>query len=109
MGWPRGDGLGLRVLATCRLRVRDIDFERQVITVRSGKWDKDRTTLLPATCIPTLRRQVSPAEQRLAHHLNNGGCPRDASPRAGSPVSRRGNFAGLERTLPVCIAPWFEA
>ncbi|WP_280570762.1 phage integrase N-terminal SAM-like domain-containing protein [Chromohalobacter sp. 296-RDG] len=30
-------GSGLRVLETCRLRVRDIDFERQIITVRSSK------------------------------------------------------------------------
>lgn len=68
-------GSGLRVLETCRLRVRDIDFERQIITVRAGKGDKDRTTLLPATCIPALRQQVSLAEQQLAHRLNQGSVP----------------------------------
>ncbi|AMD00990.1 phage integrase N-terminal SAM-like domain-containing protein [Halomonas chromatireducens] len=48
-------GSGLRLIETCRLRVRDIDFERQIITVRAGKGDKDRTTLFPAICIPFLQ------------------------------------------------------
>jgi site-specific recombinase XerD len=48
-------GSGLQVLETCRLRVRDIDFDHQIITVRADKGDKDRTTLLPATCSPALR------------------------------------------------------
>ncbi len=68
-------GSGLRVLETCRLRVRDIDFDRQIITVRAGKGDKDRTTLLPAACIPALRQQAALAEQQLAHRLSQGRVP----------------------------------
>jgi len=30
-----------------RLRVKDIDFEKNVITVKEGKGDKDRVTMLP--------------------------------------------------------------
>jgi integrase len=30
-----------------RLRVKDIDFERSEITVRNGKGEKDRRTILP--------------------------------------------------------------
>jgi len=30
-----------------RLRVQDIDFERNQIVVRGGKGDKDRVTVLP--------------------------------------------------------------
>ena len=41
-------GSGLRVVEACRLRIKDIDFDRHIITVRSGKGDKDRSTLLPA-------------------------------------------------------------
>ncbi|WP_120993511.1 integron integrase [Stutzerimonas urumqiensis] len=47
-------GAGLRVVETARLRIKDIDFDRQVITVRDGKGGKDRTTLLPATLITEL-------------------------------------------------------
>ncbi|WP_201745154.1 integron integrase [Aidingimonas lacisalsi] len=68
-------GSGLRVLETCRLRVRDIDFERQIITVRAGKGDKDRTTLLPATCIPALQHQIAIAEQQLDYRLHHGQVP----------------------------------
>ena len=50
-------GSGLRVVEACRLRIKDIDFDRQIITVRSGKGDKDRTTLLPTSPIEPLRER----------------------------------------------------
>ena len=40
-------GGGLRLLEALRLRVKDLDFERGEITVREGKGDKDRVTMLP--------------------------------------------------------------
>jgi len=40
-------GGGLRLMECLRLRIKDIDMERQTITVRAGKGDKDRQTLLP--------------------------------------------------------------
>ena len=48
-------GAGLRVVEASRLRVKDLDFDRNVITVRDGKGAKDRTTLLPATLATQLR------------------------------------------------------
>ena len=48
-------GLGLRVVEACRLRIKDIDFDRQIIKVRSGKGEKDRTTLLPSPLIEPLK------------------------------------------------------
>ncbi len=50
-------GSGLRVVEACRLRLKDIDFERQIITVYSGKGDKDRTTLLPTSLIAPLQQR----------------------------------------------------
>lgn len=47
-------GAGLRVVETSRLRIKDIDFDNQVITVRDGKGGKDRTTLLPSPLIEPL-------------------------------------------------------
>ncbi|HLG25888.1 MAG TPA: site-specific tyrosine recombinase/integron integrase [Candidatus Gracilibacteria bacterium] len=40
-------GAGLRVSEVVKLRVRDIDFERRLMTVRGGKGNKDRQSLLP--------------------------------------------------------------
>jgi len=42
-------GGGLRLMELLRLRIQDIDFENGYITVRTGKGDKDRTTLLPVS------------------------------------------------------------
>lgn len=40
-------GSSPRLMALPRLRVKDIDFGAGLVTVRGGKGDKDRTTLLP--------------------------------------------------------------
>ena len=41
-------GSGLRLQECLSLRVKDVDFSLNTITVRQGKGDKDRITLLPA-------------------------------------------------------------
>lgn len=40
-------GAGLRLMECMRLRVKDVDFDRREVTVRSGKGAKDRRTMLP--------------------------------------------------------------
>lgn len=40
-------GSGLRLMELLRLRVKDIDFEKNVLSVRDGKGMKDRVTMLP--------------------------------------------------------------
>ncbi len=40
-------GAGLRLMECVRLRVKDVDFEMNQITVRDGKGKKDRVTMLP--------------------------------------------------------------
>jgi len=40
-------GTGMRLLEALRLRVKDIDFGANQITVRGGKGDRDRVTMLP--------------------------------------------------------------
>ena len=52
-------GGGLRLSECLCLRIKDIDFHRQCITVRSGKGNKDRQTLLPAAVIPSLKNHLS--------------------------------------------------
>ncbi len=59
-------GAGLRVSEAVRLRVKDLDFERLVITVRDGKGAKDRTTLLPPTLCDGLRRRIAVTREALS-------------------------------------------
>lgn len=51
-------GSGLRVVEVARLRIKDIDFNSQVIIVRNGKGAKDRSTLLPMSLIQPLRERI---------------------------------------------------
>lgn len=48
-------GSGLRLMELARLRVKDIDFDSNMIFVRSGKGDKDRSTMLPEFVKPELK------------------------------------------------------
>ena len=58
-------GSGLRLHECITLRVKDIDFTLNTLTIRQGKGDKDRTTLLPATTRARLEFQI---EKVLALH-----------------------------------------
>jgi len=51
-------GSGLRLLEALRLRVKDIDFDRQELTIREAKGDKDRRTMLPQAAVEGLHRQI---------------------------------------------------
>jgi integron integrase len=51
-------GAGLRLMECLRLRIKDVDFEYRQITVRDGKGNKDRRTMLPETSIAPLRNQL---------------------------------------------------
>ncbi len=52
-------GTGMRLAEGLNLRVKDIDFDRQVIVVRSGKGDKDRVVMLPRALVAPLRAQLA--------------------------------------------------
>jgi len=51
-------GTGLRLMECLRLRVQDIDFGRNEITVRDGKGAKDRITMLPESLKEPLRQHL---------------------------------------------------
>lgn len=51
-------GTGMRLMECVRLRVKDIDFERQQITVRDGKGLKDRVTMLPNSLAEPLLKHL---------------------------------------------------
>lgn len=53
------DTLGQDLGKIDALRVKDIDFDRRALTVRCGKGDKDRVTMLPGTLIIALHDHLA--------------------------------------------------
>jgi integron integrase len=58
-------GSGLRLMECARLRVKDIDFDGNMIFVRSGKGDNDRRTVLPGSIKEGLRAHLE--QVKLVH------------------------------------------
>ncbi|NRB75707.1 MAG: integron integrase [Verrucomicrobiales bacterium] len=56
-------GAGLRLSELVRLRVKDVDIERGMLTIRQGKGDKDRVTIIPKLLREELRQQVDAARE----------------------------------------------
>ena len=54
-------GCGLRLNEALKLRVKDVDFERHVLVVRSGKGGKDRVVMLPRSLVTDLHAQMARA------------------------------------------------
>jgi len=68
-------GGGLRLMEALRLRVHDLDFAREVLTVRGGKGDRDRVTVLPRRAIAELRPHLLRVQRVHARDLRDGhGC-----------------------------------
>ncbi len=58
-------GTGMRLMEVVRLRVKDVELSRREIVVRSGKGDKDRVTVLPASLMDAVQAQL--AKRRRWH------------------------------------------
>ncbi len=52
-------GSGLRLMECLRMRVQDIDFQTNELTVRDGKGGKDRITMLPSSLNEPLREHLT--------------------------------------------------
>lgn len=65
-------GAGLRLTECLRLRVQDIDFISGLVTVRAGKGDKDRTTVLPGNLVPELRAQLERVKRQFEGDMRDG-------------------------------------
>lgn len=66
-------GAGLRLLECLTLRVKDIDFSYRQITVREGKGNKDRITVLPAAAAPRLQLHIEDVRVQFEKDLKEGG------------------------------------
>ena len=51
-------GCGLRLCELIQLRAKDLDLEAELVTVRGGKRDKDRVTILPQRLRPRLHEHL---------------------------------------------------
>ena len=65
-------GSGLRQAELLSLRVKDLDFELSTITVRSGKGDKDRVTLLPECLKDQLALQLEEVAKLHSRDTEDG-------------------------------------
>ena len=65
-------GSGLRLMECIRLRVKDVDFRYKQITVRDGKGNKDRVTMLPQKLSPHLQRHIVRVKNLHERDLKEG-------------------------------------
>lgn len=65
-------GTGLRLMELLRLRVKDLDLERRQITVRGGKGDKDRMTMVPESLVAELGAHLEDLRGRHGQDLQAG-------------------------------------
>ena len=86
-------GGGLRLSECMSLRIRDLDFDNESITIRGGKGDKDRSTLFPKSLHLYMREHLKETE-RLFHEDRRRGKPGVPLPHA------------LERKFPNAWKEW---
>ncbi|MDD5645349.1 MAG: integron integrase [bacterium] len=65
-------GTGIRLMELVRLRVQDIDFGSKLIFIRSGKGDKDRTTVFPETVTEPLHKHIKGVKALHEKDLKKG-------------------------------------
>jgi integron integrase len=65
-------GGGLRLMEALRLRIKDGDLEQRCITVRCGKGDKDRRTVLPSSLVDPLKRHKKEVQHQHQTDLSAG-------------------------------------
>ncbi|MBM4308575.1 MAG: integron integrase [Deltaproteobacteria bacterium] len=65
-------GSGLRLMELARLRVKDIDFDQNLIFVRGSKGDQDRTTILPQTVKDMLEKHLDEVKKLHDKDLQEG-------------------------------------
>lgn len=65
-------GSGLRLMECLRLRIKDVDFYRKSIIVRSGKGGKDRVTVLPELLVASLQSRINEVRHYHAADIEAG-------------------------------------
>ena len=66
-------GSGMRLNKVLALRILNLDFERNEITVRFGKGGKDRRVMLPKSLIPKIKEHIKEVKAVHDKDLADGG------------------------------------
>ncbi len=66
-------GAGLRLSELMRLRIKDVDLSRGVLTVRKGKGDRDRMTVIPDCLKKGLAEQIAASRALWEQDRADGG------------------------------------
>jgi site-specific recombinase XerD len=92
-------GTGVRLFELQALTLQDIDSRQMLVTIRKGKWDKQRHSLLPESLLELLREYYR--ERRPKHYLFEG----RKGPISGSVIQRVCKKAGEQSQLNMPITP----
>ncbi len=93
-------GSGLRLMECLELRVQDVDFDRSEITVRRGKGDKDRITMLPQSLKPALRQQPGGRSRRIMQRAHDRGlCATTLAPSPSTDSEEPDQMDAFERQV----------
>lgn len=65
-------GSGLRLMECIRLRVQNLDFERNLLYIRAAKGGKDRTTLFPKSIQGEMKNQLERVKHLHEEDLSQG-------------------------------------
>ncbi len=65
-------GSGLRLMECVRMRVQDVDFDRNMIVIRDGKGQKDRTVPFPSTLKEAMEEQLKSTKRCHDQDLAEG-------------------------------------
>jgi integrase/recombinase XerD len=89
---------GLRVGELCKLQVEDIEFERNILHVRSGKGDKDREVVLED-------RSRGAIDRYLSERITSGSNPPRLFPVGSVTVERIVRRAAMRAGIPRRVTP----
>jgi len=65
-------GAGLRLMEALTLRVKDLDLDRLVVTVRGGKGGRDRVSVLPRSAVMALDVHFDEMREQHGNDLRSG-------------------------------------
>ncbi len=100
-------GSGLRVSEALGLRIQDIDFDNHSVTVRNGKGNKDRVTLLSQNLEPDLIQQIQYAKDVQKKDNTDGIGPSmpDALGRKYPSAFRQASWMYIFPSVSICRHP----
>ena len=93
-------GTGMRLFEVLCLRVKDVDFATNEITVRGGKGDKDRATMLPERLKSPLLHHLAAIRQQHERDIAEGGGLVELPGALGSKYPNAGREWGWQWVFP---------